>query len=254
MRTRFALLVLLLPACGCSSVGSLVGLTPPAHKLIPEAAAFREIGTPTPPRELQRELLPAYIVEPGDGLLIQPADLDSAVRIPADQTVLPDGTIDLGVYGRPVVAGQTVAAIETQVAALVAAKAKQAVPLMVRLVNRQSKVVYVLGEVNAPGSFPVAGRETVLDAILEAGGLTRRANEAKIILSRPTVSRECRIVLPVCYPQIVQLGDTTTNYQIQPGDRIFVPSKGVMDDLCPEQKPCGPCNNVQVPCAGPGCK
>ena len=35
----------------------------------------------------------------------------------------------------------------------------------------------------------------------------------------------------MCYRQIVQLGDTTTNYQLQPGDRIYVPGKGFWENL-----------------------
>jgi polysaccharide export outer membrane protein len=100
------------------------------------------------------------------------------------------------------------------------------------LISRQSKVYYVLGEVNAPGSYPLQGRETVLDGLMAAGGLTDRASRHKIILSRPTLPHSCRIVLPIAYPEIVQHGDTTTNYQLMPGDRIYVPSRCLFDDLC----------------------
>ena len=51
----------------------------------------------------------------------------------------------------------------------------------------------------------------------------------------------CRVVLPICYDNIVQLGDTSTNYQLAPGDRIFVPSHWCFDCLCyPDH--CGPCH------------
>src|SRR5207244_3519626 len=83
--------------------------------------------------------------------------------------------------------------------------------------TRVSKVYYVLGEVNAPGSFTLSGRETVLDGILAAGGLNERASRRNIILSRPTHPDSCRVVLPICYYEIVQLGDTSTNYQLAPG-------------------------------------
>src|SRR4029453_9400152 len=56
----------------------------------------------------------------------------------------------------------------------------------VRLGTRDSKVYYVLGEVNAPGAFPLRGRETVLDGIVAAGGLNSNASRNNIILSRPT--------------------------------------------------------------------
>ncbi|MGL4422832.1 MAG: polysaccharide biosynthesis/export family protein [Gemmataceae bacterium] len=245
---------------GCSGGPSaLLGTSPAQHKLLPEAKLFRELGPTPPPRELAKELLGPYIVEPGDTLLVQTVELDAPVRFPGDQPVLPDGTIDLNGYGRPVVAGKTVAEIETELKALIAQKTKEAkkdpFSITVRLINRQSKVFYVLGEVNAPGAFPLAGRETVLDAILVAGGLSRRAHEKKILLSRPTGPEGCRVVLPVCYPQIVQLGDTTTNYQIQPGDRIYVPSREWGDDFSffeakHAKNACGPCLKPQLPCMG----
>jgi len=85
-------------------------------------------------------------------------------------------------------------------------------------------VFYVLGEVNSPGAYPISGRETVLDAILAAGGVTDAADLGGITFTRPSPPNECRVVLPVCYREIVQLGDTATNYQVGPGDRIYVPS------------------------------
>ena len=240
-----------LPSVGCSTLG----ITPPAHKLTDTAEAFRQTAGVAPlPRELNKSLLPSYVVEPGDTLLVLPARLDSPLRLPGDQLVLQDGTIDLGEFGRPVVAGRTVPQIEAEVQRLIAAKAKdkQEESLVnVRLVGRVSKVFYVLGEVNAPGAFPLSGRETVLDGIVAAGGITRRANTKKVILSRPTQPDGCRIVLPVCYDNVVQLGDTSTNYQLLPGDRIFLPSKGALDDIpcfAKKQDQGGPCHGPQLLC------
>ncbi len=74
-------------------------------------------------------------------------------------------------------------------------------------------------------------RETVLDALITAGGLSDRANDHKIILTRPMSAGQPRVILPVCYQQILQLGDTSTNYQLQPGDRIYVPSLTLWEDI-----------------------
>lgn len=257
LRATLAGCLALLAGTGCSTVGSTLGVSPPQYPLLDEAKAFRTIyPAPDGPRELAKSLQPTYVVEPGDVLLVQPVELDAPIRLAADQTVLPDGTIDLGRFGRPVVAGKTVPQIEVEVQQLVTAGLKdktEPVTVAVRLINRVSKVFYVLGEVNAPGAFPLSGRETALDAIVIAGGLTRKAKEDMIILSRPSTPESCRTVLPVCYPQIVQLGDTTTNYQLQAGDRIFVPSRGVLDDLFGRRKQgCPPCNAPQVSCFGNG--
>jgi protein involved in polysaccharide export with SLBB domain len=244
----------LLMAAGCSTLGESLGFTPPANPLSKTAKAVRDAApVPAPvPRELAMELLPAHVVEPGDTLLVQPVELDAPVRLPPDQPVQPDGTIDLGKYGRPVVAGKTLPEVEQIVVEAIKAKEKNTIAITVRLLARPGNVYYVLGEVNAPGAFPITGSNTVLSAITQAGGPTRRASEQNIILARPSAPDGCRLVLPVCYTNIVQLGDTTTNYQIHPGDRIFVPSKGTLENLFPVrcQKGVGPCNTPQVPCFG----
>lgn len=121
-------------------------------------------------------------------------------------------------------------------------------PISVRIVSLSSKAYYVLGQVNSPGRFVMNGQETVLDAILAAGGLTDQANRHKIILSRPSRPCDSRVVLPICYNHITQLGDTSTNYQIRPGDRIVVVGKSFFDDvmetICPKR-------NESCPACGP---
>jgi protein involved in polysaccharide export with SLBB domain len=270
-----AALALLIPA-GCSTGpgGFRLTLFPEGHRLTDSAKAVRSAyAGPQPlPRELDKRVAPLYTVEPGDVLLVQPADLDSPLRFPGDQPVFPDGTINLGQYGLIVVAGKTVPEIEalvkSQIEAAIAARPapkeprdpadrrdlREVGPLTVRIVTRASKVYYVLGEVNAPGAFTLKGNETVLDAILSAGGLTERSSRKNITLSRPTPANGCRVVLPVCYRDIVQLGDTSTNYQLCAGDRVFVPTRGPMepcDDDKKSKKDCSFYNRPQVPCPVP---
>lgn len=244
----------LIVAVGCSTITDTLGISSPANPLSKDAKLVRDAApVPAPvPRELAMELLPAHVVEPGDTLLVQPVELDAPFRLPPDQPVQPDGTIDLGQYGRPVVAGRSLPQVETIVRDAIKAKEKNAGAITVRLLAKPGKVFYVLGEVNAPGAFPISGRDTVLSAITQAGGPTRTASEQNIILSRPTVPEGCRIVYPVCYTNIVQLGDTTTNYQLRPGDRIYVPSKGALEGLFRRCRAGGPCATPQVPCFGTG--
>jgi polysaccharide export outer membrane protein len=44
---------------------------------------------------------------------------------------------------------------------------------------------YILGEVNAPGSYPYVSGMTILNAIALAGGFTYRASEDEVLLKRP---------------------------------------------------------------------
>ena len=244
-----------LSGCSATTLSRLTGYTSP-HKLTETARALRDQATEPQalPSELDKRLSPPVTVEPGDVVLVFPADVDSAVRLPGDQPVLPDGTITLGRYGRAVVGGKTLDEVEAVVREQIEAKTKESVAISARLVGRQSKVYYVLGEVNAPGAFPFNGRETVLDALMAAGGLTDRASRRNIIMSRPTVPDSCRIVLPICYSEIVQIGDTSTNYQLAAGDRIYVPARTLSEDFCPRKPECPPCGRPQYSCiAGGGC-
>jgi polysaccharide export outer membrane protein len=131
--------------------------------------------------------------------------------------------------------------------------------ISVRLVNWDSQRFYVLGEVNSPGFFRFTGNQTVLDAIIEAGGLSSKANHHQIIVSRPTPCGSCRIVMKICYDQIVQLGDASTNYQLRPGDRVFVPGLTLIDDIRNSLKigktnSCPRCADCQTGCDLPtGC-
>lgn len=229
---------MLAPVSGCQSPMSIFSVCQDGNTLLDSARNMKNTVTEIPQvsRELDKGLTSSLTAEPGDVLLVQPADLDSPIRLPGDQPVLQDGTISLGKYGRLPVAGRTLDEIESMVKAQITSVVKDAGPITIRLVNRQSKVFYVVGEVNAPGTFPLTGRETVLDAILQAGGLNDKASRTNIVVARPTPPGSCRIVLPVCFKEIVQLGDTTTNYQLAPGDRVFIPAKDFWKDKSPIAK------------------
>ena len=219
-----------LALAGCS--GGKFALPTEANALCPDAELLRKISEAPADfgRELDKRPGEEYRVEPGDVLLVQPVELASQLRLPGDQPILPDGTIRLGQLGKLDVMNLSVEEIQAKIDS----RAKEqgvTEKIVVRLITRDSKVFYVLGEVNAPGSFQLKGRETVLDALLAAGGLNSNASRKNIILVRPTAPCGCRVVLPVDYVGFVQKGDTTTNYQMRAGDRVFVPTRTFAEDL-----------------------
>lgn len=239
---------------GCSTTGGGFTLFPVGNFLTNQA---REVVDHSPrsvalPRELDRSVLAAHYLQPGDVIVAEPVRFDSDVRLPADQRVMADGTIDLGGYGRVIVAGLTIEDAERLIEQRIVDAGGEQTQINVRLTEPQ-QVYYVLGEVSSPGAFPLIGSETVLDAILAAGGLTDRASLCELILVRPTPPLSCRVTLPICYRAITQLGDTTTNYQIQPGDRVFVATRSLCDDLAfwRTRKPCDRCAKTQCPCPSP---
>jgi len=253
---RFQLMFALILAAlsGCSSTGGGFSLTPTGSFLTNQT---REVLDASPraaalPRELSRTVLPAHFLQPGDVVVVEPVRLDSDVRLPADQRVMADGTVDLGGYGRVIIAGLTLEDAERLIEQRIIDAGGDRTQINVRLIEPQ-QVYYVLGEVNSPGAFPLVGSETVLDGILAAGGLTNRASACDLILVRPTPPPSCRVTLPICYRAITQLGDTTTNYQLQPGDRIFVATRTLHEDLAfwRAKRPCERCDKLQCPCPSP---
>jgi polysaccharide export outer membrane protein len=70
--------------------------------------------------------------------------------------------------------------------------------------------------------LPAKGNETVLDAIGQIQGLESN-NSTRMWVARPG-KNHCNgdQILPVDWLAVTQRGDSTTNYQLLPGDRLYV--------------------------------
>jgi len=249
------LAILVVSLAGCRTASKLgLPVSHGNHGLLKGADQARRLAGNAPrlPTELAKVALPSHRIEAGDVLVVEPSDFNCPVRFPSDQTVQQDGTIDLGSYGRLQVVGKTIEDIQGEIQLAVARvesdKRQRTTRLAshrpdhddfdpavdadvsVRLVSREGGAYYVMGDVNAPGAYSLNGHETVLDALIAAGGLCSRANDRKIILTRPCHDGQ-PLILPVRYQQIVQLGEVSTNYQLLPGDRIYVPSLTLWEDI-----------------------
>ena len=195
-----------------------------------EAARVPDRGyiDPDQPRELDKVTMDRYVVEPPDELevAIKPAPPDWSINTVVVQQ---DGMIDLGFVGDVYVVGLTLQEIELRVAQQLTAAASQQgqkidepYRVSVRLANPQSKFYYVMGAVGTQGRFPIKGNETVLDAILLAG-LKSNSLPDKAYLVRPHPPGMPDQVLKIDWCGIRERGDTLTNYQLYPGDRVVVP-------------------------------
>lgn len=182
---------------------------------------------PHQPKELEMVSMPPYVIEPPDELevSVRPA----AAEMPLTSvTVQADGVVDLGFIGDVYLAGLTLAQAEQKIAEHLEPIAqekriKEPIEVSVRLVNgSQSKYYYVLGVVTTQGRFPIVGNETVLDAIL-AAGLMAKSQPEKAYLVRPHPVNGQDQILRIDWDGIKNRGDTMTNYQLFPGDRLVVP-------------------------------
>jgi polysaccharide export outer membrane protein len=204
-----------------------------------------QIAASNIPTELSKTSMPEYIVEPPDLIVVEVLEALPGRPISGERLVRPDGTISLDFYGKVYVAGLTTQEIKEkivihlrkyindEVLGLVEVDPDTGEPtpvppaesdrVFVDVTAYNSKVYYVQGDVLAPGRLYITGNETVLDAINYAGGLAPTASVPNIRLVRPAPPGTCcEQVLPVNYAAIVNVGDTTTNYQLMPGDRLVV--------------------------------
>ena len=209
---------------------------PDSIKPSPEVA----IPDNPPPHEGEMFDLP-LMIEPPDLLLVEVLEGLPGKPITGERLVRPDGTISLGFYGDVHVRGLTPSQVKEKIVLylrkdfpdevlglvvpdreggsvrIVAPRDSDRV--FVDLTAYNSKFYYVQGEVTAPGKMPITGSETVLDALVYAGGLLGSSDTKKIWLIRPARGGKPTRTLTVDLKAILN-GDKTKNYQIFPGDRL----------------------------------
>jgi protein involved in polysaccharide export with SLBB domain len=188
-----------------------------------------------PPTELSKQPLPPYVIEPPDILAVQ-YPLDTSIPeypqpVNFQSLVRPDGTISLGVYGDVFVGGMTL----DQARLAIGAKLRQRDKdfdfgkLNVDVLQYNSKFYYVITDFAGSGQnveqLPVTGNETVLDAIarIQLRGLSAVSSKHHIYLARraPGMGDKSQ-VLKVDWIGTTKNGGTDTNYQVFPGDRIYI--------------------------------
>jgi polysaccharide export outer membrane protein len=151
-------------------------------------------------------------------------ELSGAQQVQGQHLVGPDGTITLGSYGSVSVAGlhlnEAKQVIENHLSRFL-----EDPEVSVDVAGYNSKVYYVITEGGGLGDgvtrFPITGNETVLDAIANINGLTSVSSK-KIWIARPSPHCDQATVLPVDWRAVAATGAASSNYQIMPGDRIFI--------------------------------
>jgi polysaccharide export outer membrane protein len=153
-------------------------------------------------------------------------------------TVRPDGTVFLGIWGSVPVAGLTLDQIAEAIREHLSRQEdptkpgaggfrKETLRVVVDVLQYNSKRYYVIFDGGGNGEqvipFPVTGSETVLDAIGNVNGLPQVASKRNIWVARRTPHcGQLQQILPVDWVGITQHGVTVTNYQLMPGDRVYV--------------------------------
>lgn len=159
-----------------------------------------------------------YRVGPKDLLEISVFGLDEL-----NQTVRvsEDGNITLPLVGEIPVEGLTPSEVERKLAELLKEKYLQDPQVTIFIREYQSKRVSVLGAVSNPGPYELLGRQTLMQIIARAGGMTPEAGQQIIIIRQEEDGSSRSLRIPV--EELVLEGDARLNIPLEPGDIVNIP-------------------------------
>jgi polysaccharide biosynthesis/export protein len=180
------------------------------------------VGKTTPEaKEIIKEYLLQTCGKLKPDVQVQLAEAKTLHQIRGPHLVQADGKISLGSYGAVFVAGMTLEEAKSTIQDFLSAKLLEP---EISLDIANSMVIDIIFD--QPGSgqsivgLPYEGNQTVLDAIAELKGLPPGIDRARIWVARR--SAEGDEILRVDWKAITQRGAPATNYQLLPGDKVFV--------------------------------
>ena len=157
-----------------------------------------------------------YVIGAGDTLTI---NVWKEPTLSGQVKVRPDGYITLPLINEIQVVGLTTG----QLRKTLEDKYKEFTTdpfVTIRVEGIASSEVYLVGQVQKPGAFPLEGNETLLQVLTRAGGLGVFADRSNIRVVRRQGTKLTEYI--VDYDAIIK-GDLKQDVLLRPGDRIIVP-------------------------------
>jgi polysaccharide export outer membrane protein len=144
--------------------------------------------------------------------------------------IRPDGKIAFPLLGDVQASGLTIAELNTVLTKSLAEYIKNP-QVTVNLVKMRTIRVYVLGEVNKPGSYEIDKQHNLLDAIGMAGGHTRYAIRRTVYVVHKATGEYQK----VNYQNLLTKGDLSQNIPLGDGDVVYLASNGLsfITDILP---------------------
>lgn len=206
----FLALPLLLGACR-TPVRTEVGYAP-VETATPQPAAAPAAQAETTPdtASIQRTLGVGDVI---DIRVFQEADLTGSFRISEE------GTIDYPFCGRLKASGLSQGALADRLTTCLKDGYLKNPQVTVFLKEFNSQKIFVLGQVNKPGTFLFEDRMSVVQAVSLAGGFSKLAAKNSVIVTRRVDGSEQKFKLPV---ESIAEG-RHANFTLQPGDIVYVP-------------------------------
>ncbi len=162
----------------------------------------------------------AYAIGPGDSLEIfvwDHEDLSTEVQ------VRPDGKISTPLVEDMQAAGKAPTQLARDIEAVLEEYVRSPVVtvIMQEFVGDSEQRIRVVGQAAAPMALQFKQGMTVLDVMIEVGGLSEFAagNKAKVVRKSPDGTVEIRVRLD----DLLNDGDISQNIQMMPGDVLIIP-------------------------------
>lgn len=156
------------------------------------------------------------VLGPGDIVTVRvfrEPELSGKYQVPAS------GPNELPLIGNVEMSGKTPQQLQKELGARFADGFLVDPQVTVFVEERNSQRIYVLGQVQKPGTFAYNASMTVIEAITMAGGFSQLASRNGVKLSRTVNGKETVLKIPV---GSISSG-SASNVRLQPGDIIFVP-------------------------------
>lgn len=184
------------------------------------AACSGTLPPPDPALSASASPTGEYLIGPGDTLDVfvwgQP---DLSVTVP----VRPDGRLSTPLIDDLVAVGKTPTqlAAEMEVVLSEYIRSPEVNVIVQDFVGTFGSQVRVLGQVVEPGTVPFRERMTLLDVVMEVGGLTEFAagNRARLVRVVDGSNEEFRVRVD----DLVNKGRVEENIAMQPGDIVIIP-------------------------------
>jgi polysaccharide biosynthesis/export protein len=163
-----------------------------------------------------------YVIGPGDVLdIFVWRNTDLTRQMP----VRPDGRIAMPLVGDTVAVGKTPAVLASELQDKLKAFIQDPLVTVIptSFVGLFTRQIRVIGEASQPRALPYRSSMTVLDVMIEVGGLTRYADGDRAVLVRQTGAQQQSY--RVRLDSLVRDGDITQNVDMQPGDILIIPQR-----------------------------
>jgi polysaccharide export outer membrane protein len=163
------------------------------------------------------QALPDYLLQPGDQIEVSVWGEEELQR-----TVLvrPDGRFSFPLVGEVNAAGRTTVDIQAEMTEKLLTYIPEAV-VTASVTGIEGNRIYVIGQVNAPGSFVMNPQLSVMQALSLARGATPFAALDNILIIRGRGSDQR--VFPFAYSDISRGRNLAQNIQLESGDVVIVP-------------------------------